>query len=573
MPLRNSEIAKKFERAGDFLEIKGANSFRIRAYREAARVINSLSKSAVSMIEQGEDLSKLKGMGKDLAGKVKEIVETGEMKMIKDLKKEVPEGLVEIMDVSGLGGKRVKKLHDKLDIKSLKGLEKAAKNGKIRGLEGFGEKTEKNILEEIKRVKGSRGRIKISEAEEIAAPLYEYLKKGESVTELEIAGSYRRKKETVGDLDILAVCKKGSGIMDRFAEYEDVKKVIAKGQTKSSVLLVSGLQVDLRVLSKKSYGAALHYFTGSKEHNIQIRKRGVKKGWKINEYGIFKGKKQIAGKTEKGIYSKFGMKYIAPELRENRGEIEASLKDKLPRLVKVNDIRGDLHTHSTYTDGHNTIMEMAKAAEKAGYEYHGVSDHSKKVTVANGLNEKRLREQMDEIDKLNKRLKKIKILKSIEVDIFEDGSLDLPDSVLKELDYTICAVHSKFGLSGKKQTERVLKAMDNKYFNILAHPTGRMINQRAPYEIDMEKIIKEAKKKNCVIEINSHPERLDMDNTYCKTAVEAGLKIAVNTDSHSTRDLYYIKYGVGQARRGWAEKKDVINTYTLAKLKKVFKRR
>jgi DNA polymerase (family 10) len=535
MPIHNSDIADVFNETADLLEIQGGNSFRIRAYRNAARTMQSLSKSVVELISHDGDLTGYPGIGKDLAGKIQEIVETGSFSLLEDLKKQVPQELSQLMKISGLGAKRVAKVYKELEISTPEQLKEAINSGRVRELEGFGKKTEQNILEEIERLeKEQTKRKKLTVAEEIAEPLMKYLKKADGIKDICIAGSYRRRKETVKDLDILVTCKRGSNIMDHFTGYEDVQKVVSKGKTRSTVLLRSNFQVDLRVVQQLSYGAALVYFTGSKEHNIAIRKIGIKKNYKLNEYGVFKGKKRVAGKTESEVYKKLSLSYIEPELRENRGEVEAAQKGKLPKLITLEDIKGDLHVHSKYTDGHNTIEEMALAAKKTGYKYIAITDHSQHVTVAGGLKARDLRKQLEEIDKINEKLKGITILKGTEVDILEDGGLDLPEEIIKELDLRVCSVHYKFNLSGKKQTERIIKAMDNPYFNILAHPTGRLINERDPYEMDMEQIIKAAKEKKCLLEINAHPDRLDLNDIYCKMAKDAGVKVAISTDAHQT---------------------------------------
>ncbi len=573
MPIHNRDIAEIFNQTADLLEIKGANPFRIRAYRNAARTIKSLSQSAAEWISQDKDLSEYPDIGKDLAGKIAHIVKIGTFDVLEDLKKEIPEELSQLMNISGLGAKRVKQIYHDLDVASLDELKAAIESGQIRELEGFGKKTEENIRQAIERMSGEKaGRTKLALVEEIANDLVNYLNDAKDVKKIDVAGSYRRRKETVQDLDILATCKRGSNIMDHFTDYEDVQKVVSKGKTRSTVLLRSDFQVDLRVVPQVSYGAAMVYFTGSKEHNIAIRKIGVKKKLKINEYGIFKGKKRVAGKTESQVYQKISLKYIEPELREHRGEIEAAQKDQLPDLIEQDDIKGDLHVHSKYTDGHNTIEEMAKAARKMGYRYIAVTDHSQHVSVAGGLKPKELRKQLKEIDKINDKLKDITLLKGTEVDILEDGNLDLPDDILKELDMRVCSIHYKFNLSMKKQTERIIKAMDNPYFNILAHPSGRLINERAPYDIDMEKIMEAAKDKGCLLELNAHPDRLDINDIHCKMAKEMGVKIAISTDAHQIEDLHHMRFGIGQARRGWLESKDVANTRTLKQLKKLLDR-
>jgi DNA polymerase (family 10) len=375
-----------------------------------------------------------------------------------------------------------------------------------------------------------------------------------------VAGSYRRRRETVGDLDILVTAAKGAPVIARFVGYEDVAEVISRGTTRSTVVLRNGLQVDLRVVPKVSYGAALHYFTGSKAHNIAVRRMGVARGLKINEYGVSKGEKRIAGRSEKEVYAEVGLPYIEPELRENQGEIEAALKKRLPRLVSLEDIRGDLHTHSTASDGHASIEAMAMAAQARGHAYFAVSDHSRRVTIAHGLDARRLARQIGQIDWLNDELKGIRVLKSSEVDILEDGTLDLPDAILAQLDLTVCAVHSKFDLPRDRQTERIIQAMDNPNFNILAHPTGRLLGQRPAYDVDMERLMQAAKERNCILEVNAQPERLDLTDTHCRLAKEIGVKVAISTDAHSTRDLDLLRFGIAQARRGWLEPDDVINT-------------
>jgi len=572
LPVHNSEISEIFNDMADLLEIQGSNTFRVRAYRNAARTIENLSRSAVDMVNQDEDLTELKGIGKDLAKKIKEIVETGELSMLEDLKKEIPFELSDFMDIPGIGPKRVHAIYEELGVKSLDELKKAAEKHRIQEIGGFGEKTEKIILEGLKKADKTEKRLKLSIADEIATPLLEYLRKAEGVKEVIVAGSYRRRKETVGDLDILVSHKKNSDMMEHFIKYEDVRKVISSGKTRSSVLLRSGLQVDLRSVAEVSCGAALHYFTGSKAHNIAIRKIGQSKGLKINEYGIFKGKKRIAGKTEEEVFRSVGLPYIQPELRENRGEIEAAKNKKLPSLVKLKDIRGDLHSHTNRTDGNFSLEEMAKGAKERGYEYLAITDHSKHVTVAGGMDSKELSEQIREIDKLNDKIDGITILKSIELDILEDGTLDLPNDILKELDFVYCSVHYKFNLSREKQTERIIRAMDNPYFNILAHPTGRLIGKRDPYEVDMEQLMKAAKERGCFMEINSNPERLDLSDIHTKMAKDMRIKISISTDAHNITDFDYIRFGICQGRRGWLEKQDVLNTRGLDELKKLINR-
>jgi DNA polymerase (family 10) len=573
MPVQNMDVAEIFNKVADLLDIQGDNPFRIRAYRNAARTVSNLGRNVADMVEAEEDLTELSGIGKDLAEKIREIVETGTLSQLEEIENETPSELNDLMKVASLGPKRVQALYRELDIKNLLELKEAAEKGKIRKLEGFGRKTEQKILQDLEQHDGRETRVKLPEAEQRAVPLVDYLKKTKGLKDITVAGSFRRRQETVGDLDILVTCKKGAKIMERFVAYEDVAKVVSRGNTRSTIILRSGLQVDLRVLPEVSYGAALHYFTGSKSHNIAIRRLGVQKGFKINEYGVFRGDKRLAGKTEEEVYDKVGLAYIEPELRENRGEIEAAQKGKLPKLVNVKDLKGDLHAHTKETDGHNSLKEMAEAAKVHGYEYLAITEHSKRVSMARGLDAKRLKKQIKEIEQLNQKLDGIVLLKGIEVDILKDGSLDLPDEILKELDLTVCSVHYNRNLSQKQQTERIIRAMDNPYFNILAHPTGRLINERPPYEVDLEKIMKAAKERGCFLEVNAHPERLDLQDHYCKMAKEMDLKVAISTDAHSVNDLGLIRFGVGQARRGWLEPEDVINTLSWKKLRKILKRK
>jgi DNA polymerase (family 10) len=572
VPIHNSDVADTFTAIADLLEIQGANVFRVRAYRNASRTVGGLSQSVEDLVARNEDLTGLPGIGKDLAEKITEMVRTGKIALLEELKRKLPPGLSDLMKIGGLGPKRVKILHDKLGIRDLASLKKAAAEKKIRTLPGFGEKTEQTIMGELDRVTGEEKRIRISVAEETADSLVEYLRKSKAIKEITVAGSYRRRKETVGDLDILATSGKGSDIMDRFVEYGDVEKVLSKGETRSSVLLRTNVQVDLRVVPEVSYGAAMHYFTGSKAHNIAVRTLGVKKGLKINEYGVFKGSRRIAGRTEDEVFSSVGLPFIPPELREDQGEIEAAMHGLLPRLVTLGDIRGDLHVHTNVTDGRNTLEEMAEAAKQRGYQYIAITEHSRHVTVARGLKPEGLARRVREIERFNAK-SDILILRGIELDILEDGTLDLPDDILKELDLTVCAVHYKFNLSREKQTERIIRAMDNPYFTILAHPTGRLINERKPYEVDMERLIEAAKERGCFMELNAHPLRLDLRDADCRMAKEMGVKVAISTDAHSTGDLGLMRFGIGQARRGWLEAGDVLNTRSWAEMEKLLKRK
>ncbi len=576
MPIHNSDISSIFDQVADLLEITAANPFRVRAYRNAARTVADQPQSMAEMLEQGGDFLELPGIGEDLAGKIVEIVETGTLKILEELQEEVPGNLSELLQISGLGPRRVAALHRGLGIKTLEGLAEAAEKQKIRTLKGFGEKTERHLLKEVKRREKSDFTIKLADAEQIAGPLQAYLEKTKGVKRVVVAGSFRRRKETVGDLDILVTCKQGSKVMDRFKSFEDVDEVLVKGDTKSSVRLRGGLQVDLRVVPEVSYGAALYYFTGSKNHNIALRRMAQKKGLKINEYGVFRGEggdgDRIAGASEEEVLSAVDLPYIEPEMREDQGEIEAAREGKLPEIITLDDIRGDLHSHTKATDGRSSLWEMAEAARLLGYNYLAITEHSLAVRVARGLDRKRLEQQIEEIDELNEKFRGFRIIKGIEVNILEDGSLDLPDEVLKKLDLTVCAVHSGFDLSAEKQTERIIRAMDNPCFNILAHPAGRLINKRAACRLDMVKIIEEALDRGCFLELNAHPDRLDLNDQHCRLAKDRGLKIAISTDAHHSGALQNMRYGVYQARRGWLSKNDVINTRKVADLVKLLKR-
>ncbi|MDR9501874.1 MAG: DNA polymerase/3'-5' exonuclease PolX [Desulfurivibrionaceae bacterium] len=572
MPVHNVDIAKIFEQIADLLEIQDANPFRVRAYRNAARTVSSMAREAADMAAKDEDLTSLPGIGKDLAGKIKTIVASGTLPLLEELQKGVAKELTTLMEVEGLGPKRVSMLHKKLGITNLKELKEAAQAGTIRELSGFGPKTEQKILEDLSRVKEGAGRVLLVEAEQFAESYRAYLEGVKGVKKVIVAGSYRRRLETVGDLDILVTCKKDAPVMESFVGYDEVARIISQGKTRSTVVLRSGMQVDLRVVPGTSYGAALHYFTGSKAHNIAVRKRGTAKKLKINEYGVYRGKKKVAGATEQEVYAQVDLPYIEPELREDRGEIEAALNDALPRLITLGDIKGDLHCHSQHTDGRNSIKEMVQAARELDYEYLAITDHSKRVSVAKGLDEKRLRQQMEEIDDLNDTLSGITLLKGIEVDILPDGSLDLPDTVLRDLDIVVCSVHSKFDLSRDKQTERIIRAMDNPFFNILAHPTARMLGSRQPYELDMDRLMRAAAERAVFLELNAQPQRMDLTDIHLKRAKEIGVQVVISTDAHWQGNLNYMRFGVGQARRGWLEADNVVNTRSLTQLRRLLKR-
>lgn len=572
MPIHNQDIAGMFNRYADLLEIQGANVFRIRAYRNAARMIGDYGQEISVLIDRNEDLSELPGIGKDLAAKMHEIVQSGHLRALDTLQGEIPAELSELMRIPGLGPKKVALLYRELGVTDLHQLRKALEEEKIRKLSGFGVKSEMLIKKGLDRLAGAKRRYKLLQADEIVPDLLAYLKRTPGVKEVIAAGSYRRRSETVGDIDILVIHAKDSRVMDRFVQYEDVERVVAKGATRSSVLLRQGIQVDLRAVAQVSCGAALHYFTGSRAHNIAVRKIGVARGLKINEYGVFKGKKRIAGRTEEEVYHQVGLPYIEPELREDNGEIEAARDNALPRLVTLEDIRGDLHAHTRRTDGHDTLEDMAAAAARLGYEYLAITEHSKKVSVAGGLDEKDLALHLEAIEAANEQSGRIRLLKGVEVDILEDGSLDLANDMLRRLDLVVCSVHSAFNLSRQKQTERIIRAMDNPYFQILGHPTGRLINEREPYDVDMEQLMGAAAERGCCMELNGYPDRLDLNDVHLKMARGYGIKVAVSTDAHSVDNLRFMHYGVGQARRGWLSAEDVLNTRPWPELKKMLQR-
>jgi len=568
MPVQNAEIAAMFDQAAELLEIGGENQFRVRAYRRAAREIEGLPKAVGSLLMAGRDLSELPGIGKDLAGKIADIVKTGHFDLLDTLKRKLPGELGDMAALPGLGPKRIKLLYDKLKVRSLNDLHRAIKTGRLRELRGFGPAIEQKLLGALEKPRPAT-RFKLSVAEAEAEALAGFLRDSGRVV---VAGSYRRRRDTVGDLDVLVTAKHGATVGNRLVKYENVAQVAAHGPTRTTVVLRSGLQVDLRAVPEESYGAALLYFTGSKAHNIALRGLANQHGWKLNEYGLFSGKRRIAGATEEDVYQKLGLAYIVPELREDRGEIAASQAGKLPKLVKLADVRGDLHVHSDWTDGTVAIAEMAAAAKARGYEYIALTDHSRRVAMTHGLDPTRLARQLHEIDRINERLKNFTILRGIEVDILKDGSLDLPDASLAKLDVVVAAVHSYFDLPRQAQTERVVRALENRHVSILAHPTGRLIGEREPYEIDMDAVISAARKAGCYLEINAEPDRLDLNDLHARAAKLAGVKLAVSTDAHSVDAFQCMRFGIDQARRAWLTANDVLNTRSLAELRKLLKR-
>ncbi|MBU0759639.1 MAG: DNA polymerase/3'-5' exonuclease PolX [Candidatus Omnitrophica bacterium] len=563
--MKNHLIADIFKEIAEILEIKGENVFRIQAYERASRNIKSLPEDIELLIKEGR-IKDLPGIGKDLEAKIKEIVDKGRLKYLDELKKDVPQGIIDMLTIPGVGPKTAKILHEELGIVDLVMLERMAHAGKIRALPGMREKTEENILRGLEILKRGRDRMDIKTASDIASSFVGCLKKLKEVKKIDTAGSLRRMKDTVRDIDILVSSEQPEKVMDAFTSSPDVKEVLAKGPTKASIITKDGTQVDVRVVEPASYGAALLYFTGSKAHNIKLRQLAIKKDLKLSEYGIFRKKKVIAGKTEKEMYDTLGLDYITPELREDRGEIEAAGKKRLPKLVELKDIKGDLHAHSTWSDGGSSIEEVVLKARKLGYEYIAITDHSQGLKIAGGLNDKELDIKKKEIDRLRKKYSDIKILFGAEVDIDSEGNLDYPDDILKRMDIVIGAIHVGFKQSPEKITMRLKKACENKHVDIIAHPTGRLWGAREPYELNFEEIFKVASDTSTALEINSFPQRLDLNDIYSRMARDTGVLIAVNTDAHLAEQLELMRFGIATARRGWLEKKDVLNTLSFDSL-------
>jgi len=569
--MENQDIAKVFREIAIILELKGDNPFRIRAYQKAAQNIESLPFSLKDPLREGR-LEEIPGIGKDLAEKIKEIITTGKLRQHQTLKKSVPSGLIEMLSIPGLGPKTVKVIYEKLKISDIKSLEKAALAGRLKGLPGIKEKTEENILKGIALIKGGRERMPLYQALKVAESFVEALKKLKEVEKIEPAGSLRRRKETIKDIDILVVSSKPSKVMDNFVNLPNVKEVLAKGETKSSVISRQNIQVDLRVVENASFGSALMYFTGSKNFNISLRTYALKKNYKINEYGVFKieknREKRVAGETEEEIFKLFGMDYILPTLREDRGEIELALKGRLPKVVELKDIKGDLHVHSKYSDGAASLTELSCQAQEKGYKYLGVCDHSQSLKVAKGLDIKTLFKKIEEVRRLNKKFKDFYLLTGAEVDILSDGSLDYPDEVLKELDLVIAAIHTGFKQSKSQLTRRILSAIKNRYVHIIAHPTGRLFGVRDSYQIDLDEILSACSDYNVALEINAYPQRLDLNDINCKKAKEKKVKLAIGTDAHIIEQLSAVELGVWIAQRGWLEKEDLLNSLDLQRLLK-----
>ena len=570
--MENIDYARVFGEIADLLEIQGANPFRIRAYRNGARTIETLSQPMDSLLEDEDaDPEDLPGIGKDLAGKIRELHETGELQFLIELRQEVPASLVEIMHIPGLGPKRARQLWDGLEVTSIEELEEAAKNSALEKLSGFGVILQARVLKGIEELKARAGRFKLSDADIYVQPLIKYLRKADGLVDLEVAGSYRRRCETVGDIDILATTDEGSSIMDHFVDYRDVREVIVKGSTKSSIRLKAGLQVDLRLVQRESYGAAMVYFTGSKAHNIVIRGISRERGLKINEYGVFEGAELIGGTTEEEVYAAIDLPWIPPELREAHGEVEAAYEGRLPKMVDRKQIRGDLQMHTQYSDGTNTVREMVEGCRERGYQYMAITDHSPALAMT-GVTVDDFWKQYEEIDALQDECDDIRILKSAEIDILDDGSLALDDDLIDAMDIVVISVHSKMNMSRDEMTRRITRAMQHPRVNILAHPTGRLINRREPYPVDVEELVKVAQDMGVMLELNAQPDRLDLRDFHLQMARESGVKIVISTDAHRIAELDYMSYGIDQAHRGWLEGADVANTYPLSKFLKLLKK-
>ena len=573
--MQNPDIARLFDEVADLLEIQDANPFRVRAYRNAARTIRDFPEPIADLVRTGtKDLTDIPGIGDDLAEKITAIVTSGELPLRKQLASKLPAGLLDLLRIPGLGPKRVKLLYKKLKVKSAADLAAALDKGRIQKLKGFGPKMEEKIRAGLGQAQAGERRMLLNEAEIQATAVLAYLEAGGGIGQIEVAGSYRRRRETIGDLDIVVTSegKDSATVMNRFVAYGEVAEVISKGETRATVKLRGGLQVDLRAVEPDAYGAALLYFTGSKAHNIELRKIAQEKAYKLNEYGLFKGTRRAAGKTEQEIYTKLGLDWIAPELREARGEIALAREHRLPHLVEVKDIRGDLQMHTSATDGKGTIEDMAHAARALGYQYIAITDHSKRVTMALGLDAKRLREQWKAVDAWNATSPGFTILKSVELDILENGKLDLPDDVLAEADYVVATIHYGINQSEKELTRRLVGAAEHAWVDAIGHPTGRLVGKREPYAFDFDALCRACAATGCLLELNGHPERMDLPDTLAAAGKQHGVRFVLSTDSHQPGNLPFMKYAVYLARRAGLEAGDIVNTRPLVAFQAALKR-
>lgn len=573
--MENKDLARIFSEIADILEIREDNPFRIRSFRRTSQILENLSFNAVRAAQKDvKSLQSISGIGPGTIKKIQEVAETGQCQEHVALKAQIPAALLTLMELQNLGPKKIGQFWKALNISTLDELQTAAREKKLRGLPGVGEKSEQKILKAIEDYRRSQGRFRLDDGVEISQAMVRYLKSQAGVRRIAAAGSVRRMRETIGDIDILVTCESPSAAIDAFLRHPDVREVLAAGGTRASVILSRGLQADLRVLEDESFGAALQYFTGSKTHNVALRERARRMGYKINEYGLFRirDNERVAGENEADLYRLLELAFIPPELREDGGEIERAQGGALPRLVELKNIRGDLHMHTLASDGKDSIESMAAAGVEAGYQYIAITDHSKALAMVQGLDEARVIEQIQKIDQMATQKPGLAILKGIEVDVLADGVLDLSDEVLSRLDVVIAAVHSRFNLSRKEMTRRICRALENRAVNILAHPTGRILKRRESYPIDMEQVICAARDNRACLEINAYPARLDLNDVHCRMAREMGALITINSDSHHRRMLRYMEYGVFTARRGWLECDDVINTYPLERLRRVLRK-
>lgn len=586
--MENVEIAEKLRQVADLLEIQGDNPFTVRAYRNAARTVEGLAEPVAEMVRRGEDLEELPAIGKDMAGYITELVETGRLRRLERLEKRATPGAAELIRLEGVGPSKALRLAEELGVRSIDDLERAIDRGEVEQLAGFGRRSAEKLRQAIRDYRKHRRRFKLSDADQLVRPLLEHMRAAPGVREIEVAGSYRRRVETIGDVDILVAARPARPVIEHFTAYPASARTESAGTTRATIILRDGLHVDLRVVAPESWGAALHYFTGSKAHNIRVRRLGIDRGLKINEYGVFrerrgKGKARaqkkaadggdaswvrVGGRTEAEVFDAVGMDYVPPELREDRGEVEAALEGTLPTLITLDDIRGDLQCHTTWSDGRDPLEKMVRAAKDIGYDYIAITDHSPAVRVAGGLDPKRLQKQWKEIDEVAERVPGISILKGMEVDILADGSLDLPDEFVERLDVVVVGVHSRMRMSEAKMTDRIIKGISHPGVHILAHPTGRIINRREPYDVDLDAVLDAAAEYRVAIEINAQPDRLDLDDVLARRARDRGVMLVIDSDAHSAGDLRYMRYGVDQARRAWVEKGDVLNTMPLGRLRK-----
>jgi DNA polymerase (family 10) len=572
--MENLDVGRTLREVADLLEIQGANPFRVRAYRNAVRTVESLTRPLTQMVDEGEDLTELQGVGKQVDAHIRELLQTGQLTVLDEITKEVPRTLVQLVRLDGVGPKKARKLWEELGIESVEGLEAEIEKGTIEELSGFGAKSVEKMKGAIEEYRHNRGRFLRAEAEELIRGLLEHMESAPHVDRLEVAGSYRRRKETVGDIDLLARAGEGGAeVVEHFTSFPNAVRVDAAGGTKGNIVLPSGLSIDLRVIPAESWGAAMHYFTGSREHNVRVRTMAVKRGLRVNEWGVFRvpegadpdelgptDGERVGGATEEEVFEAVGLPWIPPELREDRGEFDAAEAGELPELVELDRIRGDLHMHSTWSDGAASILDMARGCMERGYDYMAITDHSKAVTVANGLTPERVREQWEEVAKVREELGDgFLLLRGQEVDILKDGSLDQPDDILEELDIVVIAVHSFMDMDRDTMTERVLRGMDHPQVDILAHPTGRLLGRRDAYPIDMEAVLQKAAERDIAVEINAHPRRLDLHDRYAARARELGVRIVIDSDAHHVQGLDVMRFGVDQGRRAGLEASNVLN--------------